>query len=197
MRAAGSRSRRDKESSARGSPVRVYANLARQPGENGHRMKTSYQGVEICGGLDLMRNAIVAVCGDRAGRFGFRGDAGAQTGAQKPFEPYSGQPGKDVVWVPTPQPLVDKMLDMAKVTPQDFVMDLGSGDGRTVITAAKRGATRARHRVQPGHGRRCRAQRAAGERRRRQGDVHRRPTCSRPTSRRRRSSRCSCCRRST
>ena len=57
-----------------------------------------------------------------------------------PFEPRVGQPGKDVVWVPTPQPLVDKMLDMAKVTPQDFVMDLGSGDGRTVITAAKRGA---------------------------------------------------------
>jgi tRNA G37 N-methylase Trm5 len=45
------------------------------------------------------------------------------------------------VWVPTPQVLVEKMLDMAKVTPQDFVMDLGSGDGRTVITAAKRGAT--------------------------------------------------------
>jgi hypothetical protein len=43
------------------------------------------------------------------------------------------------VWVPTPQALVDKMLDMAKVTPQDFLMDLGSGDGRTVITAAKRG----------------------------------------------------------
>src|SRR3954471_18663477 len=60
---------------------------------------------------------------------------------QKPaFEPHSGQAGKDVVWVPTPQALVDKMLDMAKVTPQDFVMDLGSGDGRTVITAAKRGA---------------------------------------------------------
>ena len=59
----------------------------------------------------------------------------------KPFEPQVGQAGKDVVWVPTPQPLVEKMLDMAKVTPQDFVMDLGSGDGRTVITAAKRGAT--------------------------------------------------------
>ena len=59
---------------------------------------------------------------------------------QKPFEPQSGQAGKDVVWVPTPQTLVDKMLDMAKVTPQDFVIDLGSGDGRTVITAAKRGA---------------------------------------------------------
>ena len=55
------------------------------------------------------------------------------------YEPSSGQEGKDVVWVPTPQVLVDKMLDMAKVTPKDFVMDLGSGDGRTVITAAKRG----------------------------------------------------------
>jgi len=64
---------------------------------------------------------------------------GAQAPA-KPFEPVSGQPGKDVVWVPTPQPLVEKMLDMAKLTPQDFHMDLGSGDGRTVITAAKRGA---------------------------------------------------------
>ena len=60
--------------------------------------------------------------------------------AQKPYEPQVGQGGKDVVWVPTPQALVDKMLDMAKVTPSDFVMDLGSGDGRTVITAAKRGA---------------------------------------------------------
>src|SRR5262245_1403152 len=60
--------------------------------------------------------------------------------ANPKFEPTVGQAGKDVVWVPTPQALVDKMLDMAKVTPQDFVMDLGSGDGRTVITAAKRGA---------------------------------------------------------
>ena len=58
----------------------------------------------------------------------------------KPFEPYSGQPGKDVVWVPTPPELVEKMLDMAKVTPQDVVMDLGSGDGRNIIGAAKRGA---------------------------------------------------------
>jgi precorrin-6B methylase 2 len=57
----------------------------------------------------------------------------------KPFEPTVGQAGKDVVWVPTPQALVEKMLDLAKVTPQDFLMDLGSGDGRTVITAAKRG----------------------------------------------------------
>src|ERR1035437_4071326 len=55
-------------------------------------------------------------------------------------EPQVFQPGKDVVWVPTSQVLVDRMLDMAKVTPHDVVIDLGSGDGRTVITAAKRGA---------------------------------------------------------
>jgi SAM-dependent methyltransferase len=63
-----------------------------------------------------------------------------ESSKQKPFEPQVGQAGKDVVWVPTSQALVDKMLDMAKVTPQDFVIDLGSGDGRTVISAAKRGA---------------------------------------------------------
>ena len=64
----------------------------------------------------------------------------AQTAqATKPFEPNVGQAGKDVVWVPTPQALVERMLDLAKVTPQDFLMDLGSGDGRTVIAAAKRG----------------------------------------------------------
>jgi precorrin-6B methylase 2 len=66
--------------------------------------------------------------------------AAQKPAAQKPYEPQVGQSGKDVVWVPTPQALVEKMLDMAKVTPQDFVIDLGSGDGRTVITAAKRGA---------------------------------------------------------
>src|SRR5262250_578208 len=60
--------------------------------------------------------------------------------AKQEFQPQVGQAGKDVIWVPTPQTLVDKMLDMAKVTPKDYVMDLGSGDGRTVITAAKRGA---------------------------------------------------------
>jgi SAM-dependent methyltransferase len=56
------------------------------------------------------------------------------------YQPEVGQSGKDVVWVPTPQSLVDKMLDLAKVTAADYVIDLGSGDGRTVITAAKRGA---------------------------------------------------------
>jgi SAM-dependent methyltransferase len=58
----------------------------------------------------------------------------------KPYEPYAGQPGKDVVWVPTPHVLVEKMLDLAKVTANDFVMDLGSGDGRNIIAAARRGA---------------------------------------------------------
>ncbi|MBK7479210.1 MAG: methyltransferase domain-containing protein [Bacteroidales bacterium] len=56
------------------------------------------------------------------------------------YVPEVGQQGKDVVWVPTPQELVNKMLEVAKVTPADYVIDLGSGDGRTVISAAKIGA---------------------------------------------------------
>jgi precorrin-6B methylase 2 len=62
-----------------------------------------------------------------------------QTSTQKPFEPKVGQEGKDVVWVPTPQETVDKMLELARLTPQDTLIDLGSGDGVTVITAARRG----------------------------------------------------------
>ena len=58
----------------------------------------------------------------------------------EPFVPRSGQPGKDVVWVPSPPEMVSKMLEVAKVTPSDFVMDLGSGDGRNIIAAAKLGA---------------------------------------------------------
>jgi precorrin-6B methylase 2 len=65
---------------------------------------------------------------------------GAQAQSAPPFQPQVGQPGKDVVWVPTPQAVVDTMLNLAKLTPQDFLIDLGSGDGRTVITAAKRGS---------------------------------------------------------
>jgi SAM-dependent methyltransferase len=67
-------------------------------------------------------------------------------GAEQPaaseyaFEPIIGMPGKDVVWVPTPPKVVEYMLDVAKVTAQDFVIDLGSGDGRIVLAAAKRGA---------------------------------------------------------
>ena len=64
----------------------------------------------------------------------------AQDPSQQDFKPVSGQAGKDVVWVPTSPALVEKMLDLAKVTSNDFVIDLGSGDGRMVIAAAKRGA---------------------------------------------------------
>jgi precorrin-6B methylase 2 len=66
--------------------------------------------------------------------------ASAQAAAQEPYRPTVGQNGKDVVWVPTSEAMVEKMLDHAKLTPQDFVMDLGSGDGRMIIAAAKRGA---------------------------------------------------------
>jgi hypothetical protein len=65
---------------------------------------------------------------------------GAATAQSTEFTPQVGQEGKDVIWVPTPQALVEMMLDMAKLTAQDIHYDLGSGDGRTVITAAKRGA---------------------------------------------------------
>jgi SAM-dependent methyltransferase len=68
--------------------------------------------------------------------------AQAQATQQQPdtYKPEVGQAGKDVVWVPTAEALTEKMLDMAKVTPQDHVVDLGSGDGRNVIAAGKRGA---------------------------------------------------------
>ena len=82
----------------------------------------------------------VALCSAVLSLFAAHAAAQATQAPAKPFEPQVGQAGKDVVWVPTPQALVDKMLDMAKLTPQDYLIDLGSGDGRTVITAAKRGA---------------------------------------------------------
>jgi SAM-dependent methyltransferase len=68
---------------------------------------------------------------------GFARPAAAQT---KEFVPEPGQPGKDVVWVPSPPETVEKMMEVGQVTPRDFVIDLGSGDGRNVIAAAKRGA---------------------------------------------------------
>lgn len=67
--------------------------------------------------------------------------AQAQTGGE--FKPQVGQAGKDVIWVPTPKSLVEKMLKMADVKPTDVVFDLGSGDGVTVITAAKQFGVRA------------------------------------------------------
>jgi len=56
----------------------------------------------------------------------------------KPFEPSVGQAGKDVIWVPSPDQVVERMLQMAQTTRRDFVVDLGSGDGKIVISAAQR-----------------------------------------------------------
>jgi SAM-dependent methyltransferase len=66
--------------------------------------------------------------------------AASATASAQPFAPVVGQAGKDVVWVPTSEALIERMLNLAKLTPADYVIDLGSGDGRNVIAAAKRGA---------------------------------------------------------
>jgi SAM-dependent methyltransferase len=63
-----------------------------------------------------------------------------QPAPQELREPREGQAGKDVIWLPTPEALVERMLTMAQVGPRDVLYDLGSGDGRMVIAAAKRGA---------------------------------------------------------
>jgi precorrin-6B methylase 2 len=86
-------------------------------------------------GMSMRRQSLVFVCLLVV----FSGGAAAQQ-TPAPYQPQYAQPGKDVIWMPTSQALVDVMLDLAKVTPTDYVIDLGSGDGRTVITAAKRGA---------------------------------------------------------
>jgi precorrin-6B methylase 2 len=83
--------------------------------------------------------AVLSVVGMPASA-GAQAPAPAPAAQAQPFEPTVGQAGKDVVWVPTSPELVEKMLDLAKVTPNDLVMDLGSGDGRNIIAAAKRGA---------------------------------------------------------
>jgi hypothetical protein len=69
--------------------------------------------------------------------------AAAPAAAQPKFEPQVGQSGKDVIWVPSPDDVVDRMLTMAQVTANDFVIDLGSGDGKIAIAAAKKYGARA------------------------------------------------------
>lgn len=69
--------------------------------------------------------------------------AGAAPAQQKAYEPQVGQAGKDVIWVPTPDDVVDRMLRMAQVTANDLVYDLGAGDGKIVIAAAKKFGARA------------------------------------------------------
>ncbi len=79
-----------------------------------------------------------------AASFALAAGALAQAPAKKEeFVPQVGQAGKDVIWVPTPDELVERMLRMAQVTPNDFVIDLGSGDGRIAIAAAKKFGARA------------------------------------------------------
>src|SRR5690606_12680866 len=80
----------------------------------------------------------VLALGAACAQSGQKSAAEATPGATA-YAPSVGQSGKDVVWVPTPDSLVNEMLRMAEVTPQDYLVDLGSGDGRTVIAAARRG----------------------------------------------------------
>jgi hypothetical protein len=87
--------------------------------------------------MHFARRAAVALCLTLFAAAGFAQDKPAG----QDYQPEVGQSGKDVVWVPTSQALVDRMLELGKLTAKDYHIDLGSGDGRTVITAAKRGAT--------------------------------------------------------
>jgi hypothetical protein len=73
----------------------------------------------------------------------FAATAAAQAQKKEEFTPQVGQAGKDVIWVPTPEELVERMLRMAQTTPNDFVIDLGSGDGRIAIAAGKKFNARA------------------------------------------------------
>ncbi|HEX9396253.1 MAG TPA: class I SAM-dependent methyltransferase [Burkholderiales bacterium] len=63
--------------------------------------------------------------------------------AQQKYEPHVGQAGKDVIWVPTPDEVVDRMLTMAQTGPNDIHFDLGAGDGKIAIAAAKKFGARA------------------------------------------------------
>jgi hypothetical protein len=64
--------------------------------------------------------------------------AHSTTPSATPYAPVQGQAGKDVIWIPTPEGLIDKMLTAANVTHQDKVFDLGAGDGIIAITAARK-----------------------------------------------------------
>ncbi len=64
--------------------------------------------------------------------------AAAPVARAQEFQPYVGQQGKDVVWVPTPDEVVERMLNMAQTKPEDYVVDLGAGDGKIAIAAAKK-----------------------------------------------------------
>jgi SAM-dependent methyltransferase len=94
---------------------------------------------------DTTRRVFLAVAGSSLLLGGFAAPAAlasgllaqAPTGDARSYEPRRGQSGKDVIWIPTPDKLVHRMLSLAQVAPQDFVIDLGAGDGKIVIAAAR------------------------------------------------------------
>jgi hypothetical protein len=109
-------------------PMRASTTPTREPAADAGWSGRARAGLAIFAGVLLVATALSSVAQEQSNKGGA-------------YEPQVGQAGKDVVWVPTPQSLVDKMLDIAKATPKDYLIDLGSGDGRTVITAAKKGLT--------------------------------------------------------
>lgn len=91
--------------------------------------------------LEHLRTWAVALCGMVVLAASV---ANAQTRAEceRAYKPETGQAGKDVIWVPTNDALVERMLQMANTTSSDLVYDLGAGDGKIAIAAAKKfGAT--------------------------------------------------------
>ncbi len=123
-----------------------------------------------------MRLSTLLIAPAAAALFALSASAIGKTRAEceRDYTPQVGQAGKDVIWVPTPDSLVARMLTMAKVTPKDFVVDLGAGDGKIAIAAGKDFGLRRhrrRHRVQPRDGEAGTVLRA-GRRRRRQGEDH-------------------------
>ena len=91
----------------------------------------------------VIRAFTAVTCATLLAASAFTQNAIAQTHRPGEFQPQVGQSGKDVIWVPTPEALVDRMLRMANVSANDFVMDLGSGDGRIAIAAGKNFRARA------------------------------------------------------
>ena len=83
--------------------------------------------------MSSLRRAVLAIA------IACLSSAAASAQPAVPQEPVLNQKGKDVQWVPSQAELIEKMLDTAQVTPKDRFVDLGSGDGVTVIAAAKRG----------------------------------------------------------
>ena len=92
------------------------------------------RGLLALAGSALLLGAARPAVGASAGPLA---QAPAAPGANPAYQPQRGQAGKDVVWIATPDRLVTRMLRLAAVTPQDFVIDLGSGDGKIVIAAAR------------------------------------------------------------